>query len=179
MSTPQSPSHPDAPMRVVDVTLIFDAVTLLSRDPEASRTPDAPTPADADCCYAFASGADTLTAPNDGRLTMHAPIGALVRIRAATPSMLTEHSVLVTSLQLSGARALSDPQPVVNPQAEAFVPPLGEQPHPVRRHATDAFWQMQVLAHQPVEARIDATFLDREANVLGCFRWQLAINLAA
>ncbi|MGD7312879.1 AidA/PixA family protein, partial [Ralstonia pseudosolanacearum] len=37
MSTPQSPSHPDAPVRVVDVMLIFDAVTLLSSHPEASR----------------------------------------------------------------------------------------------------------------------------------------------
>ncbi len=179
MSTPQSPSHPDAPVRVVDVMLIFDAVTLLSRYPEASRTPDAPTPADAECCYAFAPGADALAEPNGGRLKLRTPIGAQVRIRATTPSLLTEHSVMVTSLQLSGARALSDPQPVVNPQAEAFVPQLGEQPHPARRHATDAFWQMQVLAHQPVEARIDATFLDREANVLGCFRWQLAIDFAA
>ncbi len=110
---------------------------------------------------------------------MRAPIGALVRIRAATPSLLTEHAVLVTSLQLSGARALSDPQPVVNSHAEALVPQLGEQPHPARHRATDAFWQMQVLAHEPVEARIDATLLDREANVLGCFRWQLAIDFVA
>ncbi|MGD7313977.1 AidA/PixA family protein, partial [Ralstonia pseudosolanacearum] len=168
-----------APVRVVDVMLIFDAVTLLSSHPEASRTPDAPTPVGAQCCYAFAPGAGAPTAPNSGRLTVCAPIGALVRIRAATPSLLTEHAVLVTSLQLSGARALSDPQPVVNSHAEALVPQLGEQPHPARHRATDAFWQMQVLAHEPVEARIDATLLDREANVLGCFRWQLAIDFAA
>lgn len=179
MSTPQSPSHPDTPVRVVDVMLIFDAVTLLSRNPEASRTPAAPTPADPDCCYAFAPATDTLTAPTAGRLRMRAPLGALVRIRATTPSLLAEHAVLVTSLQLSGGPALSDPQPVVNPQAEAFVPQLSEQSHPVRHHQTDAFWQTQVLAHQPVEARIDATVLDREANVLGCFRLQLTIDFDA
>jgi hypothetical protein len=36
-----------------------------------------------------------------------------------------------------------------------------------------------VLTHGSVNARVDAMIAGRDANVLGCFRWELVFDISA
>src|SRR5580765_6116580 len=101
MSQSQSLSHHDTSVNTVDALLVFDAATLLSRYPDASCAPDAPSPADAECCYCLAPGADQLVALNNGRCRVGGSIGAHLRLRPATLALRAEHSVLLVAIELA------------------------------------------------------------------------------
>lgn len=179
MSQPQSQPHHDTTLHGVDALLVFDAATLLSRYPDASRAPDAPSIADAECCYCLAPEAGELVATNNGLFRVSVPLGAQLRLRLATLALRAEHSVLLTSIQLSDEQTLTTPQLVVREKAEIFLPQTQDPLQPERHLSLDHFWHAQVLAHDSVEALVDATITDRGANILGCFRWKLLFELSA
>jgi nematocidal protein AidA len=179
MSQPQSQPHHDKTLHGVDALLVFDAATLLSRYPDASRAPDAPSLADAECCYCLAPEAGELVASNNGLFRISAPLGAQLRLRPATLALRAEQSVLLTSVLLSDEKTLTKPQLVVHDKAEVFVPGSQDPAQPERLHSLDHFWHANVIAHDSVEALIGATITDRNANVLGCFRWKLVFEISA
>jgi hypothetical protein len=179
MSQPQSQPHHDTTPHGVDALLVFDAATLLSRYPDASHAPDAPSVADADCCYCLAPEAGELVATNNGLFRVSAPLGSQLRLRLATLALRAEHSVLLTSIRLADEQTLTQPQLVVHDKAEIFVPHTQDPMQPERRHSLDHFWHAHVVAHDSVEALIDITITDRDANVLGCFRCKLLLELSA
>lgn len=179
MSQTQSLPQQGTPLDTVDVLLVFDATALLSRYPDASRGPDAPSHGDAECCYFLAPDAGELVALNNGLFHVSGVVGSDLRLRPVTLALRAEYAVLLTAIRLADERTLSRPQPVIDEKAEIFVP-RGEDPTQPERHPSiDHFWCTRILAHGSVDAQIDAIITDRDANILGCFRWELNIDVEA
>jgi len=179
MSGSEPSSHDEAPAYVVDVLLAFDTTTLLDRHPDASLRAETPTLTDPDSCYLLSSGLDELTARNDGRLRIVAPIGTHLHLRSSTLAIRSEHLVLVSAIHLMDEHLLSSVQLVVCDGAVLTLPPADESSMFVRRPTVDHYWQVQVQTHGSVDAQIDIIVIDRAGETLGCFRWPLVIEVVA
>lgn len=177
MSQPHA-SH-ETPAHTVDVLLVFDTEALLTRYPDASHSPDTPSPADVECCFILATGPDRLGAFNDGHLRVSAPAGSLIRFRPVTLGFRSDYAVLLTAVEWSDQQVLSEPKSGFNDQAERSVPQMADPAKTDRVAAVDHFREAQVLTHGSVDARVDAMIAGRDANVLGCFRWELVFDISA
>lgn len=173
----QSHSSHETPAHIVDALLVFDTDTLLERYPDASRSPDAPSPADVECCFLLAPGPDRLGAFNDGRLRVSAPVGSFLRLRPATLALRAEYAVLLIAVEWGHQDTLSGLKFCFDDQAEISVPQMADPAKTARYASVDHFWQAQVLAHGSVDVRVDAMIADRNAGILGCFRWELVFDV--
>ncbi|ANJ71325.1 inclusion body family protein [Ralstonia insidiosa] len=179
MSASEPSSHHGASAPVVDVLLVFDTSMLLARHPDASLRAEAPTLTDADGCYLLAPAVDELTARNDGRLRIVAPVGAHVRLRSSTLAMRAEHLAVVSGFHPADEDVLSDARLVIKDDVELTVPPSSENGAFVRRPAIDYYWQSRVRAHGTVDAQLDAILTDRAGETIGCFRWSIVVDVTA
>lgn len=174
----QSHASHGAPAQIVDVLLVFDTDALLARHPDASRSPDAPTPADVECCFLLAAGPERLSAFNDGHLRVSAPAGSSLRIRPVTLALRAGFAVLLTAVEWSDQQVLSALQFSLNDQIDISVPQMADPAKTDRFASVDHFWQAQVVAPGSVEAQVDAMVANRDAEVLGCFRWNLVFDIS-
>ena len=156
---------------IIDVLLVIDTVTLLDDHPEAA---DRPVSVDEPACYRLSpnNGALSGTSGDDWSLDVHP--GERLRLRWTPLAMRGEHAVLL-QLALTDEATLSHSGMHVEENAVRYAPQAGKPEEAVAREAPDAFWQADVVAGGTAELSVEATVMDRDAAVLGCFAWTLRI----
>ncbi|VVE13362.1 AidA/PixA family protein [Pandoraea terrigena] len=156
---------------IADVLLVIDSATLLDRHPQAT---DAPVSVDADRCYGLAPDSAALDGVNAAQWRVDAHAGDRLRLRWTPLAIRGEHAVLL-ELSLDDERTLSGLQLHVHEHATRYAPQSGSFETPVAREAPDAFWQADVVGSGTAALTIEAIVTDRDANVLGRFRWPMRI----
>ncbi|VVE61894.1 hypothetical protein PAN31117_00685 [Pandoraea anapnoica] len=145
-----------------DVLLIIDAAALLAG---ASAS---------DCCYALCTGLDSLLTSNGGQLHLNAIPGERVSIRWSPTSVRGEQAILL-DLHLPNDDVLSNLVLTTNPDVTLFVPQMDDPTKLETRTTLDACWEVDVVAEGSVDMQIEAIVTDRNAEVIGTFRWPLSI----
>jgi len=145
-----------------DVLLIIDAAALLSGESAA------------DSCYALCTGLDSLLTSNDGQLHLNAMPGKRVSFRWSPTSVRGEQAIML-NLQLPDDDVLTDLVLKTNPDATLFVPQMEDPTKLETRTTHDACWEVDVVAEGSVDMQIEAIVTDRNAEVIGTFRWPLSI----
>ncbi|VVD98692.1 AidA/PixA family protein [Pandoraea cepalis] len=167
-----TPSDGDGACRAIaDVLLVIDTVTLLDQHPEAT---DAPVGVDADCCYGLAADSAALTGVNAAQWRIAVRPGDRLRLRWTPLAMRGEHAVML-QLCLDDETTLSGLQLHCLTHATRYAPQSGSPQVAVARDAPDAFWQADVAGSGTAALTIEAIVTDRDANVLGRFRWSMRV----
>lgn len=156
---------------IADVLLVIDTVTLLDRHPDAV---DAPVSVDADCCYGLAADSAALTGVNAAQWRIDVRTGDRLRLRWTPLAMRGEHAVML-QLSLDDEITLSGLRLHWHEHATRYAPQASSPQTAVARDAPDAFWQADVVGSGTAALAIEAIVTDRDANVLGRFRWPMRV----
>lgn len=156
---------------IADVLLVIDTVTLLDRHPDAVETT---VSVDADGCYGLAPDSAALDGVNAPQWRVGVRAGDGLRLRWTPLAMRGEHAVLL-QLSVDDETTLSGLQLHLHEHATRYAPQSGSLETPVARDAPDAFWQADVVGSGTAALTIDAMVTDRDANVLGRFRWPMRL----
>ncbi|WP_353189228.1 AidA/PixA family protein [Pandoraea pnomenusa] len=154
-----------------DVLIVIDTVTLLDAHSGAA---DAAVDVDGSGYYAVAPGGEALEGVSGAPWRIDVSPGDCVRLRWTPLAMRGEHAVLLL-LSLTDDAPLSALQQHVNTDATRYVPQSAAPEQPVPRPALDAYWQADVVASGSTSLQVEATVTDRDAAVIGRFRWLLPI----
>ena len=156
---------------IVDVLLIIDTVALLDRHPNAA---DATMDIESDACYGLAPGSRALEGVSAAPWPVDVHPGDSLRLRWTPLAMRGEHAVLL-QLCADDESTLSGLQMQIHEHAPRYAPQSGAAQQPVAREAPDVFWQADVVASGTAKVNVEAIVTDRDANVLGRFRWSLPV----
>jgi hypothetical protein len=176
MSTDKTVKEKETSGRHIDVLVIVDAATLLSRYPDASLTADKPTTIDGELIYVMAAGHGELLGRNDSHLDLTVPVGDDIHVRGNALALNGEHSVLFYDLTSIDADAVSAFSLEQTHGLTVPIPKADNLLQPDNQSVDDHFWRTQVLAHGTAACDLCFMVLDRGCTVLGYFRWNLQIS---
>ncbi|MDN7183359.1 inclusion body family protein [Caballeronia sp. SEWSISQ10-4 2] len=176
MSTEKTVKEKETSGRHIDVLVIVDAATLLSRYPGVGLSADTPTSIDGELIYVMAAGHVELLGRNDSHLDLIVPVGDDIHVRGNALALSGEHGVLfyditlldtdiVSAFRLDQVHGLTVPIP----RADNLLQPDNQS-------VDDHFWRTQVLAHGTAACDLYFMVLDRGCTILGYFRWNLQIG---
>lgn len=162
----------------VNVLVIVDAETLVSRSAHISHSPDAPTIVNSEYLYFITPRDDEPLGRNDGHVDLAANLGNHIRIRGNALALRGEHIVLFHGIAHESAEVISPFELVLQANVTVPTPSSDNLLHPSSRSINDHYWQSEVLTRGVVACDLDFMILDKVCAVLGYFRSRLQISIS-
>jgi nematocidal protein AidA len=158
---------------IVHVSLIIDAETLLSRYPQASQDPDAPTLVDEG--FIFILDSPLLSDSKSTSRVLRISLGQATHLRCRTIALRAEHSAVIYGLEVDNAQVLPAPDLVIN--ADQTVPSIDLEnlTQPVAQQADDHFWRCQPLTQGKANGELRFMLVNSRCEAVGYFSWAVGI----
>jgi hypothetical protein len=179
MSTDQlvPPSENTEPAN--NVLLIVDAETLLSRYPQPSLEPDAPTLIDDGFIFVVGGIQIKTSGKNDSIITSITTNNKTFHIRGRTVGLQAEHSVVFYGITVSDVGLLSPPQLIVHSGLTLPAPAPENPTQPVSQKADDHYWQCTQLAAGVEKCELKFMVVNTSCEAVGYFSWVVEVELAS
>lgn len=152
---------------IAHVSLIIDAETLLSRYPQASQDPDAPTSIDGD--LVFVLGSVRLSPTETNRIVLPISLGQTTHVRGRTIALRAEHSVVIYGFAVDSGAVLPAPDLVVS--ADQSVPAIDIEnlTQPISQPADDHFWRCRPLSQGKEKGELRFMLVNSRCEAVGYF----------
>lgn len=167
MST--EPSAISSETATAHVSLIIDAETLLSRYPQASQDPDAPTPVDE--CFIFILGNALLSHAKTDSRVLPISLGQTTHLRCRTVALRAEHSVVIYGFAVESGAVLPAPTLVVSANQGVPAIDIENLTHPILQQADDHFWRCQPLSQGKENSELRFMLVNSQCEAVGYFSW--------
>lgn len=155
------------------VSLIIDAETLLSRYPQASQDPDAPTPVDEG--FIFVLGSALLSHTTIDSTVLPISLGQTTHLRSRTIALRAEHSVVIYGFTVETGAVLPAPDLVVSTDQSVPAIDIENLTHPILQQADDHFWRCQPLSQGKEKSELRFMLVNSRCEAVGYFSWAVEI----
>ncbi|MEU0383683.1 inclusion body family protein [Streptomyces chartreusis] len=166
-------------MAELNVLISFDAATIVERNPNASRNPDAPTQVDPRLIY-MTTRQDHIVGTSGAELNLRAEPGDIIKWRETTLSLGFDYKALLYRYVSSD----SQHQLIRTPEIEVIsgiypLPKEGTEGRPEfeTQSYRDHYWGTTVKQPGKVVYHFSFQILDRHRQLKGYFQWDPFITI--
>ncbi|GHH91214.1 inclusion body family protein [Streptomyces capillispiralis] len=166
-------------MAELNVLIAFDAATIVERNPNASRNPDAPTYADQSLIY-MTTRQDHIIGTSGAELNLRAEPGDSVKWRETTLSLGSDYKALLYRYVSSDTSHVLIRTPEIEVVDGVYpMPQEGSEGTPAftTQEYEDHYWRTTVKRTGKVVYHFYFQILDRHRNLRGYFQWDPFITI--
>ncbi|MFJ8002283.1 inclusion body family protein [Streptomyces sp. NPDC096310] len=166
-------------MTDLNVLIAFDAATIVERNHNASRNPEAPTQVDHALIY-MTTRHDHIVGTSGAELNLRAEPGDTVRWRETTLSLSSDYKALLYKYVSSDSGHTLITTPAIEVIDGVFpMPKEGSEGKPdfVTQNYEDHYWRSTVKKAGKVVYHFYFQILDRHRQVQGYFQWDPFITI--
>ncbi|MGC9497672.1 inclusion body family protein [Streptomyces sp. WG7] len=166
-------------MAEINVMIAFDAATIVERNPNASKNPDAPTYADESLIY-MTTRQDHIIGTSGAELNLRAEPGDSVKWRETTLSLGSDYKALLYRYVSNDNQHVLIRTPEIEVVQGVYpMPQEGTEGTPAFtvQEYEDHYWRTTVKRTGKVVYHFYFQILDRHRNLMGYFQWDPFITI--
>lgn len=163
--------------RVTDILVSIDTETILSKYPNISKNPAAPTLIDVNHVYMVTNQNNVISGQAGGELNLKAQVGDLIRWRETSLSQSFETAVVFYKfISGQGNDLISTPTPR-KATASVAVPNTSNPSVPSCQKVDNYYWSSETLAVGSVTYHFNFLIVNRDCQIVGCCSWDPFITI--